>query len=120
MEKKWIAPEAGWQGELVFTEEDLNARYADLAPEGQVDLVVIGCPQASLEEIRITAAAVRSHAEMGARIPDQRLWVFTSGENYELAVADGSVEMLEQAGAVLLQDTCPEEHPTIVIITITC
>ena len=99
------------QGELVFTEKDLNARYADLAPEGQVDLVVIGCPQASLEEIRITAAAVRSHAEMGAKIPDQRLWVFTSGENYQLALADGSVEMLEQAGAVLLQDTCPEVTP---------
>lgn len=107
----WRAPEAGWQGELVFTEQDLNARYADLAPQGQVDLVVIGCPQASLEEIRITAAAVRSHAEMGAKIPDQRLWVFTSGENYQLAVADGSVEMLEQAGAVLLQDTCPEVTP---------
>ena len=107
----WRAPEAGWQGELVFTEQDLNARYADLAPQGLVDLVVIGCPQASLEEIRITAAAVRSHAEMGAKIPDQRLWVFTSGENYQLAVADGSVEMLEQAGAVLLQDTCPEVTP---------
>lgn len=108
---QWSVPEAGWQGELVFTEEDLKSRYKDLAPEGQVDLVVIGCPQASLEEIRITAAAVRSHAEMGAKIPDQRLWVFTSGENYELAVADGSVELLEQAGAVLLQDTCPEVTP---------
>ena len=107
----WIAPEAGWQGELVFTEADLQARYDDLAPKGQVDLVVIGCPQASLEEIRITAAAVRSHAEMGAKIPNQRLWVFTSGENYELALADGSVDLLEQAGAVLLQDTCPEVTP---------
>ena len=50
-------------------------------------------------------------AEMGAKIPEQRLWVFTSGENYQLALADGSVEMLEQAGAVLLQDTCPEVTP---------
>lgn len=108
---EWVAPEVGWQGELVFTEEDLKARYADLAPEGQVDLVVIGCPQASLEEIRITAAAVRSYAEMGSKIPNQRLWVFTSGENYQLALADGSVEILEEAGAVLLQDTCPEVTP---------
>ena len=108
---EWIAPKTGWQGELVFTAADLQARYDDLAPMGQVDLVVIGCPQASLEEIRITAAAVRSHAEMGDRIPDQRLWVFTSGENYELALADGSIELLESAGAVILQDTCPEVTP---------
>lgn len=107
----WMAPDAGWQGELVFTQTELDARYADLAPKGQVDLVVIGCPQASLEEIRITAAAVRSHAEMGAKIPDQRLWVFTSGENYQLALADGSIDLLESAGAVLLQDTCPEVTP---------
>ena len=102
---------SGNEETLNFTENDLSSRYEELAPKGQVDLIVIGCPQASLEEIRITSAAVRSHAEMGAKIPDQRLWVFTSGENYQLALADGSVEMLEQAGAVLLQDTCPEVTP---------
>jgi predicted aconitase/predicted aconitase with swiveling domain len=107
----WNAPEGGWQGELVFTAEDLAARYADLAPQGQVDLVVIGCPQASLEEIRITASAVRSYAEMGSKMPDQRLWVFTSGENFLLAEADGSIEVLEEAGAVILKDTCPEVTP---------
>ena len=104
-------PAGGWQGDLTFTAEDLAQRYEDLAPTGQVDLVVVGCPQASLEEIRIAAAAVRGHMEMGMRIPDQRLWVFTSGENYDLAVADGSIAMLEEAGAVLLKDTCPEVTP---------
>ena len=107
----WSAPDGGWQGELTFTADDLASRYADLAPEGQVDLVVIGCPQASLEEIRITASTVRSYAEMGSKIPDQRLWVFTSGVNYDLALADGSIELLEQAGAVILKDTCPEVTP---------
>jgi predicted aconitase with swiveling domain len=108
---QWSPPDGGWQGELVFTASDLASRYEDLAPQGQVDLIVIGCPQASLEEIRITASAVRSYAEMGLKIPDQRLWVFTSGTNYDLALADGSIEVLEQAGAVLLQDTCPEVTP---------
>ena len=82
-----------------------------MAPTGQVDLVVIGCPQASLEEIRITASAVRSHAEFGGKIPNRRLWVFTSGENYQLALADGSISILEEAGALILQDTCPEVTP---------
>jgi len=108
---QWQAPSSGWQGQLTFGEEDLQKRYQDLAPTGQVDLVVIGCPQASLEEIRITASAVRAHAEFGAKIPDRRLWVFTSGENYQLALADGSIAILEEAGALILQDTCPEVTP---------
>lgn len=110
-EDGWTSPESGWQGELTFTEEALAKRYDELAPTGQVDLVVIGCPQASLEEIRTTASAVRSHMEMGKRIPDHRLWVFTSGENYELARADGSLDLLEDAGALILKDTCPEVTP---------
>ncbi len=101
----------GNEESLVFTDKDLATRYEELAPKGQVDLIVIGCPQASLEEIRITAAAVRSYSEMGQLIPDERLWVFTSRHNYELAEADGSIGILEEAGAVILQDTCPEVTP---------
>ena len=108
---EWLAPKSGWAGVLEFTEEDLIQRYQDLAPKGQVDLIVIGCPQASLEEIRRTASAVRSYAEMGAKIPNNRLWLFTSGENYQLASDDGSIDLLEDAGVVILQDTCPEVTP---------
>lgn len=105
------APDGGWKGSLTFTDQALQERYAELAPNGQVDLVVIGCPQASLEELRITASALRGHMEMGQRVPDHRLWVFTSGENYELAEADGTIELLEEGGALLLKDTCPEVTP---------
>ena len=101
----------GDEESLKFTAEDLAIRYEELAPKGQVDLIVIGCPQASLEEIRITASAVRSHSEMGFKIPDNRLWVFTSGYNYDLAEADGSIGILEESGAVILRDTCPEVTP---------
>ncbi len=102
---------AGTEEHLVFTSEDLQQRYAELAPQGRVDLVVIGCPQASLEEIRTTAAAVRARAEMGQKIPNERLWVFTSSHNWELAEADGSIGILEESGAVVLRDTCPEVTP---------
>tara|TARA_B100000700_G_scaffold301390_1_gene370602 strand:+ start:466 stop:2199 length:1734 start_codon:yes stop_codon:yes gene_type:complete len=102
---------SGEEESLVFTESDLVSRYEELAPKGQVDLIVIGCPQASLEEIRITAAAVRAHSEMGRLIQNNRLWVFTSSHNYELSEADGSIGILEEAGAIILQDTCPEVTP---------
>ena len=109
------APEAidaiEWEGSLTFTQDDLEQRYEDLSPKGQVDLIVIGCPQASLEEMRTTAAALRTHMEFGDSVPDQRLWVFTSKENYTLAEADGTVSMLEEAGALVLVDTCPEVTP---------
>ena len=101
----------GSEESLTFTDSDLAARYEELAPKGQVDLIVIGCPQASLEEIRITASAVRSYSEMSRVIPNKRLWVFTSRHNYDLAEADGSIGILEEAGAVILQDTCPEVTP---------
>ena len=106
------APEvSAYEGELVFSEDDLAQRYSDLAPSGTVDLVVIGCPQASVGEARATAAAVRSRMELGQKIPDRRLWVFTSGYNYSLLQADGTVDLLEEAGALVLKDTCPEVTP---------
>ena len=100
-----------WEGTLTFTQHDLQQRYEELSPKGQVDLIVIGCPQASLEEMRTTAAALRTHMELGDTVPNQRLWVFTSKENYNLAEADGTVSMLEEAGALVLVDTCPEVTP---------
>ena len=104
-------PEYQPEGSLVFTESDLMGRYTDLAPTGQVDLVVIGCPQASVGEVRTTAAAVRTRMELGLKIPDQRLWVFTSGHNHDLLEQEGTLAVLEEAGAVILKDTCPEVTP---------
>ena len=65
------------QGTLYFKKSDLHGRYRDLSPKGIVDLVVIGCPQASVGEARATAAFMRSRMELGERIQNQRLWVFT-------------------------------------------
>ncbi|MBJ84414.1 MAG: hypothetical protein CMB52_02705 [Euryarchaeota archaeon] len=106
-----VPPEYQPEGELVFTESDLMERYTDLAPTGQVDLVVIGCPQASVGEVRTTAASVRARMELGQKIPNQRLWVFTSGHNHELLEQEGTLAVLEEAGAVILKDTCPEVTP---------
>ena len=100
-----------YEGELEFTEHELQLRYQQLAPKGIVDLVVIGCPQASVGEVRTTAAYVRSRMELGEIIPNQRLWIFTSGHNYEILESDGTIDLLEDAGALVLRDTCPEVTP---------
>ena len=82
-------------------------------------MVVIGCPQASIEEIRRMASAVRSYAEMGAKIPDNRLWLFTSGENYQLA-ADVKYHLLEDAGVVICKTLALRLPRIIASITTIC
>ena len=99
------------EGKLTFTREDLLQRYRELAPEAKVDLVVIGCPQASIGEARATAAAVRARMELGERINNHRLWVFMSAHNHELIQSDGTLDILEESGALVLKDTCPEVTP---------
>ena len=99
------------QGTLYFKKSDLHGRYRDLSPKGIVDLVVIGCPQASVGEARATAAFMRSRMELGERIQNQRLWVFMSSHNYDLVEADGTLDILEEGGALVLKDTCPEVTP---------
>ena len=100
-----------YEGILNFKESDLSERYRDLSPKGKVDLVVIGCPQASVGEARTTAAFMRSRMELGEKIPDHRLWVFMSSHNYDLIEADGTLDILEEGGALVLRDTCPEVTP---------
>ena len=98
-------------GFVEFSSWDLQQCYERLGPKGTVDLVVIGCPQASIGEVRSVVAEVRGRMELGMRIPDNRLWVFTSSSNHDILSSDGSLEILEQAGALLLKDTCPEVTP---------
>ena len=92
-----------YQAEINFDYSDLEKRYEDLAPKTEVDLVTIGCPQASIEEIERTAGFVK-----GKRIPGKRLWVFTSSVNFDEANEKGYVETIEKAGGMVLRETCPE------------
>ena len=92
-----------YQAEIDFNYEDLKKRYGELAPKTKVDLVTIGCPQASIEEIERTAELVD-----GKEIPEKRLWVFTSAINFDKAKKEGYVDTIESAGGLVLRETCPE------------
>ncbi len=92
-----------YQAEIDFNYEDLQKRYSELAPKTKVDLVTIGCPQASIEEIERTAELVT-----GKKIPEKRLWVFTSAINFDKAKKEGYVDTIETAGGMVLRETCPE------------
>jgi len=71
------------------------------------DLIAIGCPHASLEEIKILAELVK-----GKRLKNnKRFWVFTSRFVKEKADELGLTHLLEKAGIQLLTDTCMVVSP---------
>ncbi len=71
------------------------------------DLITIGCPHASLDEIRRIAELVRGkHLKMG-----KKFWVFTSRFVKDEADRLGLTSVLESAGIQVLTDTCMVVSP---------
>jgi len=99
-----ISPDnSNYQAKITFTKTDLERRYQELAPRKKVDLITIGCPQASFDEIQRTAEYLTDNF-----VPDNRLWVFTSSANFDKAKDKGLVDKIERAGGLVLRETCPE------------
>jgi len=86
--------------ELRAGRAELDQVYAELGQTGEPDLLVTGCPHASLAEI---AALSRRLAGRRLRRP---LWVCTSSFTREAARRLGLAGPLEAAGARLVADTC--------------
>ena len=84
----------------------LEGAYARLnAPAEEVDLIHIGCPHASLAEIRQVAEAVA-----GQRLA-ARLWITTGRAVREEAARRGWVAQIEAAGGHVVADTCTVVAP---------
>ena len=106
--------EEGIQARLIFGAEQLQARYEELRPRAPVSLVVLGCPQASVGELRTIAAQLRGRrvtADQAAPGDPPPLWVFTSATALAIAEKTGLADVIRQSGALLLQNTCPEVVP---------
>ncbi|MCD6553071.1 MAG: aconitase X catalytic domain-containing protein [Anaerolineae bacterium] len=81
--------------------EDLSPAYAALnAPVEQIDLVSIGCPHASLDEIAEVARAVDDRRLRAA------LWITTARQIKDRAAEAGYVATIEAAGGRVVADTC--------------
>lgn len=101
-------PPAAFQARLKFGQTELQKRYEELAPETAVSLITIGCPQASIGELRATAELLKG-MELDPDAPP--LWVFTSAANKAIAEKTGLAEVITRSGALLLENTCPEVVP---------
>lgn len=108
------APAADFQGRLTFDEAALRGRYDELRPRAPVSLVTIGCPQASVGELRAVAALLKEKrvtADPASPGDPPPLWIFTSSANRAIAERTGLAAIIEESGALLLENTCPEVVP---------
>ncbi|MBW2261091.1 MAG: aconitase X catalytic domain-containing protein [Deltaproteobacteria bacterium] len=80
--------------------KELDEACARLGSNSRPDLVVTGCPHASLEEVADVA-----HRLEGRKLATP-LWVCTSRFVKDLAAREGLQSIIEQAGGRLVADTC--------------
>jgi hypothetical protein len=91
---------------LVIGSLDEAYRVMDADPDlRKIDLVTIGCPHASLEEIREVAEYLRG------KTLATRLWVTTGALTREAAAELGYVQTIEAAGGEVVADTCAVVAP---------
>ena len=82
-----------------ITVNDLSEGYAALNSDSQdIDFVAIGCPHASLDELREIAALLKGKKVKAA------VWITTARKIKD--VAKPFVEEIEKSGAVVVADTC--------------
>lgn len=109
-----VLPEGDYQGELDFGEAELKDRYQALRPRTAVSLVVLGCPQASIGELRAIAELLRARRVTSVPTAPEApppLWVFTSAASKAIAEKTGLAGAIRGSGALLLENTCPEVVP---------
>lgn len=102
------------EGRLTFTDADLEQRYEALAPQGAVSLITIGCPQASVGELRAVAELLQGKQVTADPVPAGNpppLWIFSSRNNKAIAEKTGLADVIRESGALLLENTCPEVVP---------
>ena len=114
IEGEGMIPDGEIQAALEFSQAELERRYGELRPQTAVSLVTIGCPQASVGELRAVADLLQGKtvtADPAAPGDPPPLWVFTSSANKAIAEQTGIAQIIEESGALLLAHTCPEVVP---------
>jgi predicted aconitase len=85
---------------IEFTEKDLKAARHGIDSGLKPDLVTIGCPHASIAEIKDVARIVEK------KKPTCEFWVCTARKTKEEADKLGLTKAIEAAGGLVVADTC--------------
>jgi len=90
---------------IKITEKDLSVARAFLSDGEDVDFVALGCPHASLEELREIAEMLD-----GKKVKIET-WIATSRTVRDLAEKKGYIQRIEKSGAIIATDTCMAVAP---------
>ncbi len=85
---------------VVFTQSDLDLHKKELNSNQKPDLVTIGCPHASIDEIKEVANFVKSKKLA------HKLWVCTARKTKIESDDLGYTKIIEDAGGNVVADTC--------------
>ncbi|MBN2012906.1 aconitase X catalytic domain-containing protein [candidate division KSB1 bacterium] len=96
------APDAVISSDLpVVAIDSIEQAIASLRQQGtQLDLVALGCPHSSIEQIREIAEFI------GDRTCKAKLWITTSAAVRTIAASSGLIDQLNHAGVNVIADTC--------------
>ncbi|HWQ79232.1 MAG TPA: aconitase X catalytic domain-containing protein [Anaerovoracaceae bacterium] len=94
--------------EYTVRDEKETEAHLNLEKSDHVDWVYIGCPQCSILEVRDITKALA-----GKKVhTDVEMWICASAPVKALAERMGYTEILEEAGAKLVCETCPAHAPS--------
>ena len=105
-----MTPEAGLMDTeglevIEFGNEELKETYEKLNTGEEPDVVILGCPHASLREIAEVAKRVEG------KTLKKPLWICTSRAMKETAERMGLLDVIEKAGGKIVADTCMVVSP---------
>ncbi len=86
--------------EIIFTDDDLKKMKEEIDSGEKPDLVTLGCPHASIEEIKRVVELVKE------KKPTCKFWICTARKTKEKAEELGYDKIIKEAGGILVADTC--------------
>ncbi|MEM9533494.1 MAG: aconitase X catalytic domain-containing protein [Pseudomonadota bacterium] len=88
-----------------FGREEMLKAYENLnsAMDPKVDFIMLGCPHASIEQVRIVAGLLEDRKVSA----NTELWMFTPKALKMHADRMGYTKIIEKAGGYLMSDSCP-------------
>jgi predicted aconitase len=90
---------------ITVTKKEIKETYEKLNTGGSPDIIIIGCPHASLREIALIAEKVKD------KKLKKPLWVCTSRIMKEASDRMGYTSIIEKAGGYIVADTCMVVSP---------
>jgi predicted aconitase len=91
---------------ITITNHDLQQVSEELqTTSGKIDFIMLGCPHYTLKQLEQVAGLLK-----GKKIhKDLSFWICTSATTKMLAARNGYVDIIENAGADVVVDTCIDE-----------